>query len=144
MVMSNGVTPPDGSEDYARRQVRTKEFSSRFSRIYLYPLVTQVSCCWINLFSVSDNNIACFSFKLSKLGEGEKSPSIYAKFTSLYQLAFQSFQACFSHLPNTVGTSSYQKLRELLNCSIDICEKSRLYFLKEANYDNEDYVCVSR
>ncbi|XP_044758978.1 uncharacterized protein LOC123316808 [Coccinella septempunctata] len=120
MIMNNGIMPPDGSEDYSRRQVRTKEFTSRFSRTYLYPLLTQ----------------------LSKLSVVEKGSTIHSKFTSLYQLTYQALQSCFNHLPNTVGTTSYQKLRECLNCAIDICERSRKYFEKEENYDNEDYVCI--
>ncbi|XP_045477437.1 uncharacterized protein LOC123682722 isoform X2 [Harmonia axyridis] len=120
VIMNNGMIPPDGSEDYARRQVRTKEFTSRFARIYLYPLFTQ----------------------LSKLGGLEKSASNFSKFTSLYQLTFQALQACFNHIPNTVGTTAYNKLRDCLSAAIDICEKSQAHFEKGVNYDNEDYVMI--
>lgn len=43
VMFEEGIQPPDGEEDYMRRFKRVQEFSSRFSRIYLYPLLRQVN-----------------------------------------------------------------------------------------------------
>ncbi|XP_074034689.1 uncharacterized protein isoform X2 [Leptinotarsa decemlineata] len=40
-LLEKGIDPPDGDEDISRRQLRVKEFSNRFSRNYLYPIVRQ-------------------------------------------------------------------------------------------------------
>ncbi|KAL3273744.1 hypothetical protein HHI36_015172 [Cryptolaemus montrouzieri] len=122
LILNRGTVPPDGTDDYARRHARTKAFTSRFNRIYMYPLVRLLS-------------------EINTL-EMEKEPLYHSKFTAMYQLIYQALLACFHHFPSTVGISSYHKLKEHLSCTIEVCDKNNKYFHKEINYDNEDYISI--
>lgn len=41
-LLEKEIPLPDGEEDYFRRVKRVQEFSARFSRMYLYPIMRQV------------------------------------------------------------------------------------------------------
>nr|XP_023027196.1 uncharacterized protein LOC111515195 [Leptinotarsa decemlineata] len=99
-LLEKGIDPPDGDEDISRRQLRVKEFSNRFSRNYLYPIVRQ----------------------LDELRKWKQSnPNRNHKLLSAYQIILNGLQAYHNHLPTSIGGCSSDKLKLLLKRLLELC-----------------------
>ncbi|XP_060522246.1 uncharacterized protein LOC132699509 [Cylas formicarius] len=100
-LLSKGVCLPDGDEDAARRITRLKEFSSRFSRNYLYPLARQTK----ELMSPH------FQYNTSLVTQ---------KILSVYQTVLHALQAYLSHWPTSIGNCAADQLKILMNHMIEL------------------------
>ncbi|KAG5895904.1 hypothetical protein JTB14_000516 [Gonioctena quinquepunctata] len=100
-LLEKGIDPPDGDEDISRRQLRVKEFSNRFSRNYLYPIVRQLD----DLKNWKPSN-----------------PNRNQKLLSAYQIILNGLQAYQNHLPTSIGDCSSDKFKLLLKRLLELCD----------------------
>ncbi|CAH1377155.1 unnamed protein product [Tenebrio molitor] len=123
VMIEEGIPPPDGEEDHMRRTKRLQEFSSRFSRIYLYPLMRQM-----DELSMPE-----------KLGAAV----VNQKFLYAQQMIFQGLQAYYNHLPSSVGKCGSDKLRSLLDQILYLCQLHGL-LKKGPNVENNEFINALR
>ncbi|XP_072385829.1 uncharacterized protein [Diabrotica undecimpunctata] len=100
-LLDKGIEPPDGDEDISRRKLRVKEFSNRFSRNYLYPIVRQID-------------------ELSKFKQIH--PTTNQKVLNAYNVIYNGLVAYQNHLPTSIGACSSDKLKLLLKHLMDLCD----------------------
>lgn len=122
------VDLPDGDIDLERKKKRATEFSSRFSRNYLYPLGRDVSTISIHkttfpLHRLSNLQIGDFE-KLS-LGKTRNSVGTQQKLIGAHHIISQALQVFRNHLPVTVVHLIAPKARELLAQASKLCELHR-------------------
>ncbi|XP_050311213.1 uncharacterized protein LOC126746865 isoform X2 [Anthonomus grandis grandis] len=107
-IMAQGIEPPDGEEEEAKRVVRAKEFSNRFSRNYLYPLGRQLQ----------DFNSPTLT-QLNPL-------IVNQKLLSAYQIIQTALQAYQHYLPSSHGDCTFTQLKILMNHILGICDIHRM------------------
>lgn len=112
-----GITAADGEEDDNRRQIRVKEFSSRFSRNYLYPLLRQ-------------------------LEQIEKSNTDNSKLFACYQLVLNGLQSFQTHLPTTIGNQAIDKFKILLKNLIKLVQLHEKFVILPDENDIFDLINV--
>ncbi|XP_019880855.2 uncharacterized protein LOC109608758 [Aethina tumida] len=100
-LLEEGIAEPDGEEDFSRRNVRVREFSSRFVRNYLYPLNQQLK-----------------RFE----NKPKKQQNINQSLMTCYQLVFQGIQSFHNHLPTSVGNCASDKVKSLMDNALTICQ----------------------
>ncbi|RZC39476.1 uncharacterized protein BDFB_006132, partial [Asbolus verrucosus] len=123
VMMEKGIPPPDGEEDCARRMKRLQEFSARFSRVYLYPLLRQ----------------------MDELSTPDKMSSVVINQKILYaqQVIMQGLQAYYNHLPSSVGKCCSDKLRSLLDQTLYLCQLFGL-LKKDGSSENNEFINAMR
>ncbi|XP_044272835.1 uncharacterized protein LOC123016481 [Tribolium madens] len=123
VLFEEGISPPDGEEDCMRRFKRLQEFTSRFSRIYLYPLLRHMD-------------------ELS-LPEKLGTVIINQKLLSAQQVILQGLQAYHTHLPGSIGKCGSDKLKSLLEQTLYLCQ---IYDLlkKDTNLETSEFINAMR
>ncbi|EFA09110.2 hypothetical protein TcasGA2_TC015485 [Tribolium castaneum] len=123
LLFEEGISPPDGEEDCMRRFKRLQEFTSRFSRIYLYPLLRHMD-------------------ELS-LPEKLGTAVINQKLLSAQQVILQALQAYHTHLPSSIGKCGSDKLKSLLEQTLYLCQ---IYDLlkKDTNLETAEFINAMR
>ncbi|XP_057663405.1 uncharacterized protein LOC130898261 isoform X1 [Diorhabda carinulata] len=114
-LLDKGIEPPDGDEDISRRKLRVKEFSNRFSRNYLYPIIRQID-------------------DLSRFKQPHNSSN--QKMLSAYHVIYNGLLAYQNHLPTSIGSCSFDKLKMLLKHSMDLCD---IHYKLVPNGDENGY-----
>ncbi|XP_069703119.1 uncharacterized protein [Periplaneta americana] len=116
LKMLNNMPEPDGNQDLLRRLKRAAEFSARFSRNYLYQLRRQM--CELKKLVRESATVA--------RGRHTFYQVLYQKIAIAHQTTHLGLEAYFHHMPSSVKGAASEKLRDLLNLTIDlmkICNK---------------------
>ncbi|CAG9861528.1 unnamed protein product [Phyllotreta striolata] len=122
-IIDKGIDPPDGDVDVSRRKLRVTEFSNRFSRNYLYPLVRQID-------------------ELSKLKAMQQ--GFNQKFLSAYQVIYNGLHAYQNHLPTSIGACSSDKLKMLMKHLLDICDIHYKVLPEDDERNYKDFIITFR
>ncbi|XP_021941509.1 uncharacterized protein LOC110840645 isoform X3 [Zootermopsis nevadensis] len=107
------IPEPDGIQDFLRRREREAEFSSRFTRNYLYPLKQQV--CELKK-QIGESST------LSR-AQHTRHQALCKKLVVAHQTALQGLQAYLHHMLHSVQCAAHNKLKDLVHY---INEVSRL------------------